>query len=805
MKGVAAFVIGLVAFAASALAQAPVREAEISAATEALARLSADLADGGAADNDAFEDEVREIIAQSRARLSPIEADLKRAEDALAILGPAPREGEAPEAPALAIERDSLTVRVSVLRGERTRVLAAIDEGARLLGELSERRLQDIYRQVLRRDAPLVLPAVWMRAASETIAMVRGLSKELRQWSGERRDAGGLHWSVLGVIAAIGASFLMFGPLRAWMQHAFSARIEKFQPTPGRRVAVAGVRMLTRLIPGVIGGVIVIETARALGLLAGGGVVVARAFWLALVAYLLVDGFASGLFAPTEPAWRLAPIDAAKGKRISRIVLLIVAIVGANAVLTALVRAAGDGTSIIVTATGVASLLAGGLFFALCEKSLWASASKDDAAPESSGGGPWPTLRFAGRALGVAIIASVLAGHVNLAAFLTTRLYYLALLLAFAWFLRAALKEIAAWADRRLRAGKGETAPTAEGSKTFEFWIGAGVDAALFLLLAPALFILAGVEWSAVRDFFLRALVGFRVGGVFISLSDIILAIAAFVGGLLFTRMLQGALQRGPLAYSRIDIGIQNSLTTLIGYAGLVAAALIALAILGVNLTNLALIAGALSVGIGFGLQSIVNNFVSGLILLFERPIKAGDWIVTASGEGVVKKISVRSTEVETFDRATIIIPNSELVASTVTNWTHKSALGRITVPIGVAYSSDPELVRETLLECARAHPFVVSYPEPFVVWTSFGASSLDFELRAFIADISRGIQVRTDLRFAIFRAFREKGIEIPFPQQDIRIRSDEERAARPPKERAAQARGDAPAREPDEIDAVDD
>ena len=172
------------------------------------------------------------------------------------------------------------------------------------------------------------------------------------------------------------------------------------------------------------------------------------------------------------------------------------------------------------------------------------------------------------------------------------------------------------------------------------------------------------------------------------------------------------------------------------------------------------------------GLQSIVNNFVSGLILLFERPIKVGDWIVTASGEGTVRKISVRSTEIETFDRSSIIVPNSELISSTVTNWTHKNKLGRITVPLGVAYGSDPEKVKEILLKCANDHPMIVSYPEPFVTWMDFGESSLDFQVRAFLGDISQGLTVRTQLRFAIFQALKEAGVEIPFPQRDVHVKS---------------------------------
>ncbi|MHA7872409.1 MAG: mechanosensitive ion channel family protein, partial [Hyphococcus sp.] len=249
-------------------------------------------------------------------------------------------------------------------------------------------------------------------------------------------------------------------------------------------------------------------------------------------------------------------------------------------------------------------------------------------------------------------------------------------------------------------------------------------------------------------------------------------AALVFLLVLAVTRLIQRSIQAGPLKHSNIDIGVQNSLVTLFGYAGLLIAAFAGVSAIGFDLRNLALIAGALSVGIGFGLQSIVNNFVSGLILLFERPIKVGDWIVTASGEGIVKKISVRSTEIETWDRSSIIIPNSEMISSPVTNWTHKNKIGRITVPVGVSYNADPEKVKEILLQCANDHPSIVRYPPPFVVWKDFGASSLDFDLRGYLADISNGLSVRTELRFAIFSALKEAGIEIPFPQRDVHVKS---------------------------------
>jgi small-conductance mechanosensitive channel len=158
--------------------------------------------------------------------------------------------------------------------------------------------------------------------------------------------------------------------------------------------------------------------------------------------------------------------------------------------------------------------------------------------------------------------------------------------------------------------------------------------------------------------------------------------------------------------------------------------------------------------------------------LLFERPIKVGDWIVTASGEGTVRKISVRSTEIETFNRASIIVPNSELISQSVTNWTHKNRLGRVIIKVGVSYGSDPELVREILLKCAKEHPQTLTYPASFVTWQDFGESSLDFDLRVYIRDIANILEVSTALRFAIFKAFKEAGVEIPFPQRDVHVKS---------------------------------
>ena len=249
------------------------------------------------------------------------------------------------------------------------------------------------------------------------------------------------------------------------------------------------------------------------------------------------------------------------------------------------------------------------------------------------------------------------------------------------------------------------------------------------------------------------------------------MAIALFIGVILLTRLFQSWLSRRVLASERVDRGIANSIHSGIGYTGVALAALVGVSYAGLDLSNIALIASALSIGIGFGLNAIASNFVSGLIMLIERPIKVGDWVVVGPHQGYVRHISVRATEIETFDRASVIIPNSDFMTSAVQNWTHRNAMGRVIVNIGVSYDSDPDQVMAILKQVADDCDALLKYPAPSVVFEDFGASSLDFSIRGFIADVNSMLSSKTALRLAVAKAFREHDIEIPFPQQDVHLR----------------------------------
>jgi small-conductance mechanosensitive channel len=242
---------------------------------------------------------------------------------------------------------------------------------------------------------------------------------------------------------------------------------------------------------------------------------------------------------------------------------------------------------------------------------------------------------------------------------------------------------------------------------------------------------------------------------------------------------LQALLMEKVLSSRQMDTGARLSIVRLVHYGLVLVGFLIALSALGFELKNVTIIGGALGVGIGFGMQAIVNNFVSGLILLFERPIKVGDVIQLSDGQqGRVLNLGLRATTVQTFDRAEIVVPNGDLIANQVTNWTLGDRSMRLKIPVGVAYGSDVETVMRVLMAVATESTRVLQDPRPMVLFLNFGDSSLDFQLRVWIADFNDRRIIQSALIREIDRRFRVEGVEIPFPQRDLHLRSVDGKAA---------------------------
>ena len=293
-------------------------------------------------------------------------------------------------------------------------------------------------------------------------------------------------------------------------------------------------------------------------------------------------------------------------------------------------------------------------------------------------------------------------------------------------------------------------------------WLSFSVQAALWVLIFMVVFYIWKYPQVAERLF----------SGVSIpkiNLIHICQAIVFLVAVLYAFRFLKNMILKWLEKHPRENKGVYYSMIKLLGYVGWIIGIWGSLSLMGVNLQSLAIIFGALSVGIGFGLQTIVNNFVSGLLILFERPISVGDWIRVDGQEGIVKNIRIRATELETFDKSSILIPNATILSGDVVNVTRRKE-GRVIVPVGVSYNSDMNLVERILRKCAQDLPQAKKTEEPMILMTEFGDSSVNFEVRVIIEKATDGIVARSQLMFSIWDALKENNVEIPFPQRVVHL-----------------------------------
>jgi small-conductance mechanosensitive channel len=499
------------------------------------------------------------------------------------------------------------------------------------------------------------------------------------------------------------------------------------------------------------------------------------AFMGLILAIFFVYRLTSAVLAPLEPNWRLAPLTDRGATLLTVAIVALSAVISIDFFLTAVSKALGADVVLTVVKSYVSSIIAGVTLFAISFIKPIRPAGDLLAAT----GQPWPrVVRRLLAIAGLALIFAALLGYVGLARFAATQIVmagavvvttYIGLMSGQAIIRRGAFADTIFGAYCRRRFGLGELELDQAG-----LVVGFGIYAVAIMIGLPLLLVQWGFQLTEIWLWVSQAFTEITIGKFHFSLIGILAGVLLFFAGLYVTRWLQRWLDGNVLARSKLDSGVRNSVKTGFGYVGIAIAALFGISAAGLDLSSLALVAGALSLGIGFGLQNIVSNFVSGLILLVERPFKVGDWVVTGTTEGFVRRISVRATEIETFQHLSIIVPNSELINASVGNWTHKNRLGRVEIPVGVGYGSDPRRVMEILLEIAQAQENVLKNPEPAVAFQGFGESALNFEIRVHLADVLDGLKVRNDIRLAIFERFKEEGIEFPFPQREMHVRMEE-------------------------------
>ena len=277
-------------------------------------------------------------------------------------------------------------------------------------------------------------------------------------------------------------------------------------------------------------------------------------------------------------------------------------------------------------------------------------------------------------------------------------------------------------------------------------------------------------NWEDMLEMLRKKLIS--LGDVTITPAVLLSVLLILIGAFWLSRFLRRLLRRNVFRRTHLTIGTQETIFRILHYIIMLLGVFIAIQQVGVDLTTLAAISAVLMVGIGLGLQNITSNFISALILLFERPVQVGDFVEVGGIQGRIRAIKTRSSIVETLDNVSIIVPNSNFITDNVTNWSYRDSKVRIHVSVGVSYGSDVDLVEKTLLQVGRGHQEVLLNPEPTVQFLEFGDSSLNFDLLVWVNDASRQYIIRSELNFAVVKAFREHGITIPFPQRDLHIQS---------------------------------
>lgn len=643
-----------------------------------------------------------------------------------------------------------------------------------LTGQIIERRRALFAERLFERRVSVLDPVLWVAVFAELPRAVTSARLLAEDWAGAVLDRAGRAAAALILLVAV-AGIVVYATFRhrllaiAWRADDSAADVTPLK----RALAACAVLAANTAIP-VLGLLLLRFTLEAMDVLPTRIERVLRGITIAVGFFSFSFGLSRGLLAPGRPKWRLVDLPEAAIEPAIRWILIGGAVF---AVGIALLTAASVLALPVVVTVAVQAVVAVALAIitALLLRAISRGLSTEDDQPEGEAGGRWRWLIPLGWLVVAATLAAAVAGYLALAWFLATQIVWTASVLGLLLMLLIVVDEAT---SAGFQSGTGVSRFLSANFGLSYAAVGqigvllSGI-ARLLLIIVAVLLIIGRLGFSSadLSSISTAVVSGLSIGGITLSPTAILGAIVLFVLGVAATRGLQQWLDQRYLPRTRLDVGLKTSIRTGVGYIGTIAAGMIAFAFAGLNLQNIAIVAGALSVGIGFGLQSIVNNFVSGLILLAERPIKVGDWIVVGADEGTVKRINVRSTEIETFDRATVIVPNSSLISGTVKNWMHHDLTGRVMLPVGVGYDADPEKVIAILLAAARAHPQVLAYPQPFAQFTNFGASTLDFVLFCYVGNVGNMGGVRSDLRVEILKAFREANIEIPFAQSDVKIR----------------------------------
>lgn len=695
-----------------------------------------------------FRDKLNSATDILRKKIDWLEPRAKEAEDRLKELGPAPAKDAPAESAEIAGQRKELTDEFNDIDGELKQARVLTVKTDQLGDRVAQKRHALYANELFARSASILDPSFWTEVYRALPIELRSIEALVDAWSEHHTRP---RWAGAALIIVVIIAIVV-ALTRWWLPRL----IGEPSNTRSAKAWAALWVFIWFAIRTPLAGFAALLALTTFGLLTVRLEQIAQGVVAGMAAAAFGHGVARGLLAPEHPHRRLVQEDDETALCFYNHLLWASRALGVLIVLQVIHKTLFAPLVITVATNALFAATTAAFLVHLVLRLGTIKKNRGEALVAASWAHPLGLL------MAVLIGIALVAGYAGVAAFISLRVIVAAAVFGALFLLLVITQTL--FASINEQTPKGQMLAESLGIDPRTLGLSGALLSALIrvILIATSFLLIIGPWEVSTADLFdtVRNIpFGFKIGEIRVSFQAILAAILVLVLLLVLMRIIQRWLERELLPRTGLEPSLQLSIVTIFGYVGAITAIALALSGLGFDLQKIALIAGALSVGIGFGLQSIVSNFVSGLILLTERPIRVGDSIVVKGEEGWVRRVRVRATEIETFDRASVIIPNSEFITGVVKNWTRANRLGRIVVKVGVSYETDPDRVRDILTDLANAHPQIVQTPPPAAYLVAFGETSLEFELRCVVAEVEKGLSVRSELHYAIIQKFREAGI----------------------------------------------
>jgi small-conductance mechanosensitive channel len=744
--------------------------------TRQLDRIShrADEADLLPAEIDSLRQQATDVRAAAAAAAALARNDLADTKKLLEPLEPKTGADQPPDTDAVKAERERLTDQAAVSESRVKQCEVIIARADQLLDRMTKLRGQVVLQTLLHRSVSPLSPDVWRRIGPQFVDAVGTLSGALAAWSHKGVSAlrsGSEDLSSLALWALLTVGLWWIGRTL----HQRFGRGEAVEPGQRDRTIAAAIDGVGLVLVPILAVWLIGQLALATRPLAPIDTLLSELI-RRVILFLLVVGLTATALAPNRAPWRVLPFTDSSAQHLSTALRRLMAIgLVVDFIFVALTKGADRDALTAVGALVLATTVALLTLPAMSDRAWQAVRPEGSELPPLVGGTWWSVARLALSAAVLSSIAFALLGYARLASHIHAALASTCLLLALALLAHrligdlldaAAAPETATgrWVRRRFglapdRVLRGQN------------FILLAIDVVLVALLGVGIPAAWSVDIDAILGGFAQLLRGVRIGSVRISLENIGMAILAFGVSMLLARLVRNIVRDRVMPTVDAPLPLRQTIDAGLNYAGVIIAILIGITALGIDFTNLAIVLGALSVGIGLGLQNIANNVISGVILLLERPVKAGDWVSVNGHEGFVRRINIRATEIETFQRTHVIVPNSLFLQNPVINRTYADTSSRIDIPVTVGLGTDVARMETLLREAALAHPRVLRVPAPIVRFVRLMPTGLDFELFVFVSQLADRVVVTNDLNRDILTRLIEEKIVDPRPVPELRVR----------------------------------